>query len=256
MADPRNQPMTAMYEAYMARKRRKILDSVDDEFARETKELVLSNFLNPKYSDLAIFCDDEIFPAHRNIICSQSKYFEVACDGRFREGDGQIRLEGQDPILVKKTLEFLYTGNYTYDPPLYLEMGRLSEAEIEPLAEIGGRTGIVNPRFGEPYFDAQMYAQGDYFQIDTLKCKAKKYFKESFLRYTTRDSYTSAVIEVYSSTAENDRGLRDLVVQLTTNNLPLLRRAADPILHDNLLECIPSFMRDICLSAVERCAQL
>jgi hypothetical protein len=50
--------------------------------------------------------------------------------------------------------------------------------------------------------------------------------------------------------------LRDLVVQLTTSNLALLRRAEDPILDSNLLDCVPNFMRDICLSAVERCAQL
>jgi hypothetical protein len=102
-----------------------------------------------------------------------------------------------------------------------------------------------------------MYAQGDYFQIDALKCKAKECFKESFMKHPNRDSFKSAVVEVYSSTAENDRGLRGLVVQLSTNNMPLLRKAADPLLGGgDLLKHVPSFMRDICLSAVERCAQL
>ncbi|GIK03872.1 hypothetical protein Aspvir_007947 [Aspergillus viridinutans] len=176
----------------------------------------------------------------------------------FHEGDGQIRLEGQDPTLVEKTLEFLYTGNYTYDPPEDAEMEPLSEGEIELFSGKEGQTSIANPRTGRACFHAQMYAQGDYFQINALKWKAKEYFKEHFmesLRFLPRDSYTAAVIEVYSSTAENDRGLRDLVVQLTTNNLPLLREV-DPILDSNLLEGVPSFMRDICLSAVERCVQL
>ncbi|GFF40887.1 hypothetical protein IFM46972_06363, partial [Aspergillus udagawae] len=214
------------------------------------------SFLNPKYSDLTIICDDEDFPAHRNIICPQSKYFAVACDGRFKEGDGQIRLDGRDPTLVKKVLEFLYTGSYTYEPQEYPEMEPLLEGEIEHFVEVDGQTSMATPRTGKAYFHAQMYAQGDYFQIDALKCKAKDYFKESFVRYPTRESFTSAVIEVYSSTAENDRGLRDLVVQLTTSNLECLRRAEDPTLDSKLLDLVPSFMRDICLSAVERCAQL
>ncbi|KAF4226513.1 hypothetical protein CNMCM8980_004733 [Aspergillus fumigatiaffinis] len=230
---------------------------LDDEFTRKAKELVLSNFLSPRYSDLTILCDNEMFPAHRNIICPQSKYFEVACDGRFKEGDVQIRLDGQDPKLVRKTLEFLYTGNYTYDgPPKDGEMEPLLEREIKPFAQTERQTSIANPRTGESYFHAQMYAQGDYFQIDALKRKAKEHFKESFMRNTDRDSFTSAVSEVYSSTAENDRGLRDLVLQLTTDNLPLLSREVNPILDGELLDRVPSFMRDICLSAVERCAQL
>jgi hypothetical protein len=69
-------------------------------------------------------------------------YFEIACDGRFKvfthsfytyvgyctptttvtdwifdrqEGNGEIRLNDRDPMLVRKMLEFLYTGDYTYE---------------------------------------------------------------------------------------------------------------------------------------------
>jgi hypothetical protein len=31
---------------------------------------------------------------------------------------GVIKLEDQDPFLVEKTLEYLYTGRYTFDHPL------------------------------------------------------------------------------------------------------------------------------------------
>ncbi|RHZ66426.1 hypothetical protein CDV55_107178 [Aspergillus turcosus] len=223
----------------------------DDEVTRQMETLLLSNFLNPKYSDKTIKCDDEVFPAHRNIICPQSKYFEVACDGRFKEGDEPIRLDGQDPTLVKKTLEFLYTGNYTYEGPP-------KDPETEPtelLSENEAETSMATPQTGDAYFHAQMYARGVYFQIDALKSKAKQCFKESFMTDPDRDSFRSAVLEVYDSTVESDRGLRDLVVQLTTDNLSLLRAKVNPVLDDNLLEDVPSFMRDICLSAVERCAE-
>lgn len=183
-----------------------------------------------------------------------------------QEGNEQIRLDGQDPTLVRKTLEFLYTGNYTYKgTPEDPETESTSEAETEVSSENETETSLAHPRTGEAYFHAQMYAQGAYFQIDALKSKAKQRFEESFMIDPfDRDGFTSAVIEVYSSTEENDRGLRDLLVRLTTYKLytlrdrrPVLRgNPLRPILDENLLERIPSFMRDMCISAINMCEEL
>jgi hypothetical protein len=176
-----------------------------------------------------------------------------------QEGDGQIGLDGQDPTLVKKTLEFLYTGNYTYDaPPEDSETEPVSTAEAEASSDNESETSMAHPRTGEPYFHAQMYAQGGYFQIDALQSKAMERFEESFKMLDTfdRDGFTSAVIEVYSSTEENDRGLRRLLVRLTTDNLHRFRGAWSAILDDDFLESIPSFFRDMCFSAVDMCDEL
>ncbi|KAF4772544.1 hypothetical protein HAV15_012138 [Penicillium sp. str.  len=100
-----------------------------------------------------------------------------------------------------------------------------------------------------------MYAQGDYFQINSLKTKAKQNFEESLMNSPSRESFASAVIEVYNSTGENDRGLRDFVVRLTTDNLTLLRTMENPILDSTLLEIPPAFMLEICLSVLEKCAE-
>ncbi|KAG2021944.1 hypothetical protein GB937_004498 [Aspergillus fischeri] len=48
---------------------------------------------------------------------------------------------------------------------------------------------------------------------ETPAWEAKQCFKGSFMADPDRVSFTSAVVEVYSSAAESDRGLRDLVVQ-------------------------------------------
>ncbi|EAW17418.1 uncharacterized protein NFIA_073330 [Aspergillus fischeri NRRL 181] len=90
-----------------------------------------------------------------------------------------------------------------------------------------------------------MYAQGDYFQIEGLKAKAKERFEKTFLNTANEHSFAATVIEVYASTAENDRGPRDIVVQLTRNNLPQLRTGQDPILSAHILQLIPQFMLDI-----------
>ncbi|KAE8392509.1 hypothetical protein BDV23DRAFT_170833 [Aspergillus alliaceus] len=243
-----------------------------DEATAKMKELVLSHFLNPKYSDLSIICSGEVFPAHQNIVCPQSRYFEIACDGRFKEGNGEIRLNDRDPMLVRKMLEFLYTGDYTYEASnargsfdsenisgelshTYLDKDLQADTGTEVFTDIQGETSSANPRTGQAIFHAQMYAQGAYFQIKGLKIRAKEYFQESFMEFPDRESFTSAVLEVYGSTEGHDRGLRDLVVQMTTDNLMLLRANGNPILDGTFLEVVPNFMLEICLSALDRCAK-
>ncbi|GES66819.1 BTB/POZ domain protein [Aspergillus terreus] len=78
--------------------------------------------LPDRYSDLTIVCGDREFPAHRLVVCPQSEYFARACDGKFKESSGRIEIHDTDPILVEKTLDFIYTGDNTpgltnYVPP-------------------------------------------------------------------------------------------------------------------------------------------
>lgn len=107
----------------------------------------------------------------------------------------------------------------------------------------------------DSHFHAQMYAQGDYFQIEGLKAKAKEYFRRTFLKTLEKDSFAATVIAVYTSTAENDRGLRDIVVQLTRHNLPSLRTRQNPILSNKPFKRVPQFMLEICVSAMDECAR-
>ncbi|KAJ5507118.1 hypothetical protein N7527_009261 [Penicillium freii] len=100
-----------------------------------------------------------------------------------------------------------------------------------------------------------MYGQGDYLQINSLMIKAKQNFEESLMNSPSRESFTSAIIKVYNSTGENDRGLRDLVVRLTTDNLTLSRTMEYPILDSTILEISPVFVLEIYLSVLEKCAE-
>ncbi|KAB8211824.1 hypothetical protein BDV34DRAFT_61776 [Aspergillus parasiticus] len=246
--------------------------SANEQIIRKMKDLVLSQFLNPKYSDLSIKCGDKVFPAHRNILCPQSEYFERACSSGFQESNGEIIIKDCNPVLIKKTLEFLYTGDYTYDgspstqahlnskntsecsPQIWAENNFELNADTEQDPNPSRKTNTTNVQNCQASFHAQMYAQGDYFQINELKKKAKDYFEKSFLEHPDPDSFSSSVIEVYSSPGEHDRGLRDLVVQLTTGNLNILRSGENPIFCDGLLESVPKFMLEVCLSTLDKCA--
>lgn len=47
-----------------------------------------SYFESSKYSDLVIRCEGQEFKVHKIVVCGQSKYFSVMCDG-----DWKVRLE-------------------------------------------------------------------------------------------------------------------------------------------------------------------
>lgn len=150
-------------------------------------------------------------------------------------------------------LQFVYTGDYTRDitPETQKSVTRMHLSHIADAKEKKTASAIVP----DSHLHARMYAQGDYFQIQGLKAKAKERFEKTFLNIETKSSFAATVTEVYTSTAENDRGLRDIVVQLTRNSLSQLRSGENPTLSDQLLKLVPQFMFDICVSAMDECAR-
>ncbi|KAL2019046.1 hypothetical protein VTK56DRAFT_10150 [Thermocarpiscus australiensis] len=72
-----------------------------------------SLLLSEKYSDMIIRCGGREFKAHRAIVCSQSSFFDKALSSGFSETvTGVIDLPEDDPDVVERFLQFLYTGTY------------------------------------------------------------------------------------------------------------------------------------------------
>ncbi|KAI9923370.1 hypothetical protein ASPWEDRAFT_55550 [Aspergillus wentii DTO 134E9] len=88
-------------------------DTQDREGRETILDLISGLHLSSDYSDLRIICEDKIFPAHKLVVCSRSKYFHKACFAGFKETKASIHLDEKSPVLIEKMLEFLYTGNYT-----------------------------------------------------------------------------------------------------------------------------------------------
>jgi len=102
------------------------------------------------------------------------------------------------------------------------------------------------------YLHVLMYAQADYFQIDRLRARAKKHFRASFLDQLDRESFQAIVVEIYRLANEFDRGLRDMVVELTIDNLATLRGGISPVLDNDLLKIVPDFAVDLCIATLDK----
>lgn len=53
-------------------------------------------FNSPKYSDLTVVCDSDVYNLHRAIICPRSTWFDKACDGSFKVRQVNGRLSAAD----------------------------------------------------------------------------------------------------------------------------------------------------------------
>ncbi|CAI7669911.1 unnamed protein product [Penicillium pancosmium] len=75
---------------------------------------MLRMFLPGKYSDMKVKCGGISFDVLRNILCSQSHFFEAAMSGGFKESSScVVDLPDDDPECIERVLAFLYIQDYS-----------------------------------------------------------------------------------------------------------------------------------------------
>ncbi|OJJ95140.1 hypothetical protein ASPACDRAFT_48242 [Aspergillus aculeatus ATCC 16872] len=144
-------------------------------------------FLNPLFSDIILICDGQYFPAHRPIICLQSRYFARTIDQSLSYPEMNrtrpILLRHTPPYLLIRVLEFLYKGDYTVSSATILsaiDSGLLHENTAvtrTPNANIAN--AVDRDRLAIRYaacFHARVYAQAEYLVIESLHALAADRF--------------------------------------------------------------------------------
>ncbi|CEJ55321.1 hypothetical protein PMG11_01585 [Penicillium brasilianum] len=71
--------------------------------------------LSAQFSDMTLLCRDGVLYAHKLIVCPQSEYFGRACSSRLKDATEPFQFLDKEPALMRKVLEYLYTGDYTLD---------------------------------------------------------------------------------------------------------------------------------------------
>ncbi|KAK2853272.1 hypothetical protein FQN49_005239 [Arthroderma sp. PD_2] len=229
---------------------------------RELKDSLASLRKDPEYSDLMIICRSYTFLAHKCIVCPRSEYFAKVCHSRFREGiSGKIELHNDEPVLVEKVLDYLYTLDYEAEA-LETPADRLSNDEaLEPYTVSATVEAISDPPSApaapalDPLsFHIQLYSLADRLFIHSLKFLSRQKAELELFRRLNCDTFALAVIEIYNSTPEYDRGLRDMIVRMTAEHLVTLRRDAEawPRIQDDIFKKVPEFTRDLLLGMIDR----
>lgn len=184
-----------------------------------------------------------------------------------------MRLD-EEPALLKQMIEYLYTLDYQVETPVIAAGDAGSEQNMEsrpfeesPTSDVPKSQEAFNidnnihapeeaaPPWEPLSFHIQMYSLADRLLIQGLKVISAQKTKSELVQRLDAISFPAAIIEIYNTTPENDRGLRDLAVQVTMEHLATLRRADETqaaAFQDGLLKSVPQFSYDLVLAMIRK----
>ncbi|KAL1969168.1 hypothetical protein VTN77DRAFT_422 [Rasamsonia byssochlamydoides] len=158
-------------------------------------------FNSPKFSDFTIFVEGRMFHAHKAILSCYSAYFYNLFKSDWKEtASNTITLTDDNPYAVEAMLQHLYGMDYivAYHPGLSIEL-----------------------------FDAKVYAIAEKFGIPSLKDEVKTMFTSQVKETWNSEDFPPAVAEVYATTPQTDRGLRDVVTDVACEHIKDLLKKED-----------------------------
>ncbi|KKA19475.1 BTB/POZ domain protein [Rasamsonia emersonii CBS 393.64] len=150
-------------------------------------------FNSPKFSDFTIRVAGRTFHAHKAILSCYSAYFHNLFRGDWMEtSSNTIDLNDDDPYAVEAMLQHLYDMEYS---------------------------NMQHPGLSVELFDAKVYAIGEKYGIPSLKIDARRMFAAQLKYGWEGVDFPSSIAEVYASTPATDRGLRDIVTEVSCEHL-------------------------------------
>lgn len=94
--------------------------------------------------------------------------------------------------------------------------------------------------------------------IHGLKRLSKQNVERELSQHVDGDTFFAAILEIYKTTPEQDRGLRDLIVNMTIKHLALLRKGENRLtssLESDIFTQAPEFSHDLLIALMDRWAR-
>ncbi|KAH9207826.1 hypothetical protein DL95DRAFT_468345 [Leptodontidium sp. 2 PMI_412] len=187
-------------------------------------------FDSPTFSDLSIRFSGREIRAHKIILCSQARWFTVACEGGFLEASMlTIVLEDDNPNAIDGMLRYLYG--------------------FDPMESCGSSLPAVTLKHV-----VYLYATADKYDVPHLRGEMLSSFKdraERLWHILWLSGKLADIIEsVYDYTPPND-SMRQAVVRFSVDNLSTLLQNS-PERFRALLEDIPDFGTDIIMNLLQK----
>lgn len=215
-----------------------------------------------KFCDLNIVCDEVRFQAHRVIVCLQSPIIRAACAGpwkvkqqsrqsrvtrrRSRKSlqeatSGTFEIKESSPVLIKRMLDFMYTGCYGQ-----VSSGNAVE-EDERLSEELDELGTTCPMV----LHARMMALDVMYMVNGLGQVAMEKVKKLVQQATTSYLLTGCIPEIYALTFDSCGSIRQTVIDSVrekTSQLPLDPDTKGRL--DDVMQIVPEFTRELLKSCL------
>ncbi|KAF4963040.1 hypothetical protein FSARC_8913 [Fusarium sarcochroum] len=147
-----------------------------------------------EFTDFTFLCGESRIPAHKVIVCGQSPVFRAACTGKFKNQEASSStydLSSHPVEMVQRMVDCLYTGGYSV----------VKDKPDDP-----------TPSSSPLSIHVMMYALGDKYNVTELMDVSTKEYSERLGRESEFEDFLSSLPDVYSSTPEGSRGLRDAAV--------------------------------------------
>ncbi|WPH02750.1 Hypothetical protein R9X50_00561800 [Acrodontium crateriforme] len=158
----------------------------------------VSRLLNShQYADVTIMIGTVPIPAHRFVLCSQSRYFEDALEGKFVEGSSKtLTCPTNMEQSYMRVLQYLYTGAYDNTSSNLITCEDSSELSR----------------------DLSVYTLADQFALDTLKKVAINKFRCKLDLLWHNDEIFECIEEVYANTPNNKNGMRSAIISIVKDD--------------------------------------
>ncbi|OOQ85851.1 hypothetical protein PEBR_24099 [Penicillium brasilianum] len=245
-------------------------------------------FLRARYSDMKLICGDEVFYAHKPIVCPQSDYFGRACSSGFKEAAEPFQFPDKEPGQMRKILEYLYTGTYTLNFELSTvhskghlpSQGGSAKGQSNVVLPSESSAGPSKPRLyvqtssttastseegsgydfeasciaNQSYFHVCMFAEADYFQVDGLKQTSKRFFRRSFAssqnKTLKKEIIQETLEELYSNRCDYQQ-LKEIAIARRVQLLRFPDTKNDSLLSPKITQDFPDFAHDLCTALIE-----
>ncbi|KAH7234026.1 uncharacterized protein BKA55DRAFT_695553 [Fusarium redolens] len=228
---------------------------VESLTGRQPRKLTMLDFSwlrnslkDDSYADLTLISRTKQYSAHRVVVCSQSpviiKKFQSqfqntkqdpSCDACGATPRYCFDISQDDPQAVDCLVQYFYRQDYqssSSNPAA--EDTRSDEAEGAISSSVLKQSSIDD---SYPIFHVRVYALAEFYNVPALKELALEKFNRVIQDNSELDRFLDGVEEAYESTIQEDRGLRDTIVNFFYKHSDLLKeeRVQDIIQDTNSL---------------------
>ncbi|KAF2655628.1 hypothetical protein K491DRAFT_716060 [Lophiostoma macrostomum CBS 122681] len=224
-----------------------------DQLLTDFKELQFAVFYTPllttgDYSDSIITCGPDVYKVHKNIVCKRSKFLAAASSFKCNKEaeDGRVDLPEDEPEIVRLLVQYLYEAEYDPhgldEPPKEHTCHSFGDHCNTPNVCKHHQCGVAfecsyscqrficiecHPLDDQLPADsmlthAKMYEIGDKYDVVGLKELAKNKFAQICRVHWNSPHFPTAAKHAFSTTPDEDKGLRDIVRKTISNHMHLI----------------------------------